>query len=127
MKKNLFIILIAVIYIGATSSKEINWDTQAIISNLKKCENKEFRDNCIDQEKLPDGGTYYGEFSNNKREGYGKALLNDGSIYEGMYFAGKKHGLGIYAWNDGSRYEGEWFENKIRGVGTYTWLDGRKY
>ena len=126
MKKNLFIILIAVIYIGATSSKEINWDTQAIISNLKKCENKEFRDNCIDQEKLPDGGTYYGEFSNNKREGYGKALLNDGSIYEGTFKNGWRSN-GILKFKNGDTYTGSFKDGAFNGDGKFLFANGNLY
>jgi CHAT domain-containing protein len=126
MIKILFVILILSFNIGTATPKEINWDNQPIISNLKKCENKEFRDNCIDLEKLPDGATYYGEFSNNKREGYGILQLNNGSIYEGIFKNGWRLN-GIQKFTNGDTYTGSFNDGTFNGDGTYLFANGTAY
>lgn len=126
MKRILLIILIAVINIGTTFSKEINWETELKISTLKKCENKEFRDNCIDLEKFPDGTTYYGEFSNNIREGYGIAIFNDESRYEGIFKNGWRFS-GTQKYKNGGTYTGSFKNGAIHGYGKYLFPDGTLY
>jgi CHAT domain-containing protein len=126
MKKILLIILTAAINIGTPFSKEINWDTELIISNLKKCENKEFRNNCIDLEKLPDGTTYYGEFSNSIREGYGVAIFNDESRYEGIFKNGWRFS-GTQKYKNGGTYTGSFKNGARHGDGKYLFPDGTLY
>jgi MORN repeat len=41
----------------------------------------------------------------------------DGSFYHGEYSQGRKNGFGKFKWGDGSEYEGEFYENNIHGKG----------
>ena len=99
---------------------------------------------------FPNGEVYEGEFKENKRNGYGKRLIeNDILIYEGEWENDKYHGRGIlynpkfnkdaivdseifknfnnlknFQWQ---KYEGEFHEGKWDGVGILTFAGGFKY
>ncbi len=62
---------------------------------------------------------YFGEISNNKRNGYGRtAQLNGRTVYDGNYADNKKEGFGTYYLKDGRIcYVGHWKDNKCSGVG----------
>ena len=93
---------------------------------------------------------YYGRWSMDKRNGYGKELLADGSVYEGNFIQDMRHGegklrlkngnnytgnfsngvqngVGVFRWTDGRMYEGEWRDGKMHGKGAFTYADGSTY
>jgi hypothetical protein len=51
----------------------------------------------------------------------------DGGSYIGEFKDDKKHGLGTYTWTDGEQYVGEWSYEKRSGKGTQTKANGEKY
>jgi len=68
--------------------------------------------------------TYYGQWLNNQKHGYGKFVhhLNK-YIYEGEFFQNKKNGHGrlTICFNNGSMqryYIGQWKNNQMNGYGT---------
>lgn len=78
-------------------------------------------------EQLPDGKVriqydnnelYEGEFSNNKKNGYGKFTWNNEATYEGSWLNDHAFGEGVFT-QKGAVYKG-YFENDelIRGVYT---------
>ena len=54
------------------------------------------------------GEVYYGQLTNNLRNGYGKMTYADGSVYEGEWKDNKRNGRGIMTYPDGKVEEGEW-------------------
>jgi|JI6StandDraft_1071083.scaffolds.fasta_scaffold01334_5 hypothetical protein len=55
---------------------------------------------------LPDKSWFYGEFSNDKKDGFGTEL-NSRYRYQGQYVNGMKHGNGVLV-EGGTTYIGEW-------------------
>lgn len=47
------------------------------------------------------GQIYEGQFSQDKKNGYGRYIYFDGDYYEGMFKDGKKSGWGTYQWGNG--------------------------
>ena len=66
----------------------------------------------------------FGEFKNNKPEGYASLTWADGYKYVGEWKDGMKHGRGTYTWPNGEKYVGEYKDGKRNGRGTYTWPNG---
>jgi hypothetical protein len=68
--------------------------------------------------------TYYGQWINNQKHGYGKLENHfNKSIYEGEFIQNKKHGYGRLTrqLKDGSMqryYIGQWKNNRMNGYGT---------
>jgi hypothetical protein len=73
------------------------------------------------------GNTYWGEYKDDKREGYGIYEGADGSRYIGQYKNGDRHGYGINRWADGFVYYGEYKNGKGDGQGYMRWPDGLEY
>ena len=100
------------------------------------------------------GGAYVGEWSRDKKEGFGKQTGRDGSVYEGEWRDGKKHGkgsqyvkekgtlvqnyagdwdggkksgLGVQKYANGDSYEGEYANGKRHGTGSMRYADGGSY
>jgi len=65
---------------------------------------------------LPGGGTYTGEWKNNKPNGIGTIECN-GGIYEGDFIEGIPHGDGKLVYGDGRSYDGLWQDGQPNGVG----------
>jgi hypothetical protein len=42
----------------------------------------------------------------------------DGRKYDGQYSDDKKSGYGTFTWNDGRKYKGQWLKGKQHGIGT---------
>ena len=91
-----------------------------IIESLKK--------NLKYDKKQYDKDIYFGEFKNEKREGYGKYILENGECYIGQWSNDKKHGKGIlYNTNGNIKYDGDFVNDKIEGYGKYTYENGNYY
>ena len=72
-------------------------------------------------------GSYEGNLINNKREGYGRFILNDGTIYEGEFSGDKLNGKGKMVWKNGGLYEGDYLDGKRHGFGKFKWPNGDIY
>lgn len=70
------------------------------------------------------GGTYKGDWIDNKRHGYGVYIWKDGVRYEGDFRGDKREGKGSYFWTSGERYVGQWKDNKRNGEGILYDKDG---
>lgn len=72
------------------------------------------------------GQTVYGDFVENKKNGWGIEIWND-SIYTGQWLEDERHGFGMLQVPSGARYVGHWVANKKEGHGVYTFPNGDKY
>ncbi len=52
--------------------------------------------------------TYFGMFSDSRREGYGVEFFANGDTYQGQFSDNKRTGRGLYTYANGSRKEGIW-------------------
>ena len=71
-----------------------------------------------------------GEFKNGLKHGKGKWRSAKGpqsNTYEGDYTNDKKHGYGIFNWASGNTYKGEYKEDERDGYGEMRWTDGSIY
>ncbi len=64
--------------------------------------------------------TYYGEFSEGKRQGYGVEIESNGTTYKGEWVSNKFHGIGSLTKSDGSIYEGNFVRGKLHGNANIT-------
>ena len=58
---------------------------------------------------------------------YGKAIFDNGGSYEGEFYNEKAHGNGIYIFSNGDRVEGEFNNGMPHGWAKMTKADGSKY
>lgn len=73
--------------------------------------------------------TYFGEFSEGKKEGYGVEIETNGTTYKGQWASNKFHGRGSLTKSDGSIYEGTFYCGKLHGnanikTKTHTYIGG---
>lgn len=54
-----------------------------------------------------------GEWSNDKRSGYGISERSDGLKYEGEWYANKKYGYGVTTFPNGEKEEGKYKNNVL--------------
>ena len=74
--------------------------------------------------KWNDGCMYYGEYKDNKMDGFGSCYNSSGVlIYEGQWKSNQIHGTGTYIWSDSKKYVGEFRNGKKHGYGSF-YLDG---
>mgnify|MGYP000995560446 CR=1 FL=1 len=74
--------------------------------------------------KWNDGCMYYGEYKDNKMDGFGSCYNSSGIlIYEGQWKSNQIHGTGTYIWSDSKKYVGEFRNGKKHGYGSF-YLDG---
>ena len=73
------------------------------------------------------GGTYTGEWLNDRPAGEGKLLLPDGRVFTGFWRNGKLEGAGSSIWPDGQRYDGNFRAGDMQGQGTWSWPDGQQF
>ena len=59
--------------------------------------------------------TYYGEFNEDYRHGYGLLIYANGAIYLGGWKDDKKHGWGSFIFSDGTELFGEWKDDEEYG------------
>ncbi len=87
----------------------------------------------IQKQIIESGGKqyfYFGELSNNKRNGRGRTAMKSGeTAYEGNYINDKRDGFGVYYYKSGKLcYAGNWKNNKRNGLGSaFSPLDGSVY
>jgi hypothetical protein len=72
-------------------------------------------------------GPYFGDWRENKQDGWGKKIFGDKSVYMGQWRDNMKHGQGTYIWEDKTKYIGGWKDDKYHGFGVKTWSDGDRY
>jgi len=77
--------------------------------------------------KYPDGGTYFGQFKEGKRHGFGEQIWADGSLYQGFFFDDMCNGLGRLIHVEGDAYQGDWVDDKAEGHGYYLHSDKTVY
>lgn len=49
-----------------------------------------------------------------------------GNVYKGEWTANKKQGYGVQVWSNGNKYEGEWVHGKREGHGIFWVKQGKK-
>ena len=57
---------------------------------------------------MPDGKTFSGEWSNDKKNGKGEWLFPDGTRREGTFFKDKEDGISIQINTDGTKEKEVW-------------------
>ncbi|KAH3762785.1 2-isopropylmalate synthase [Pelomyxa schiedti] len=85
--------------------------------------------------RSPDGSgdMYHGVFEHGKRSGNGRMLFggensHGGGSYVGEWKDDKFHGLGVRLWANGDRYVGQWLCGKENGEGAMRWAcDGSSF
>ena len=82
--------------------------------------------NCYGKAIFDDGGSYEGEFYNEKAHGNGIFIFSNGDRVEGEFNNGIPHGWAKMTKTDGSKYIGEFYKGKFHGEGTYWYPDGAK-
>jgi hypothetical protein len=74
-----------------------------------------------------DGNTYWGEYKNDKKEGFGTFEFDDGERYNGQFMQDNIHGYGIYRWLDGRVYKGQYTHHTREGYAYFRFPDGKEY
>ena len=74
--------------------------------------------------RYPDGGTYSGEWMNDKRSGHGVEHYASKSTYRGQWLEDERHGYAEYALSNGDAYRGQWACGKQHGRGRWTIAKG---
>ena len=82
--------------------------------------------NCYGKAIFDDGGSYEGEFYNEKAHGKGIFIFSNGDRVEGEFNNGIPHGWAKMIKADGSKYIGEFYQGEFHGEGTYWYPDGVK-
>tara|TARA_B100000586_G_scaffold125515_1_gene90642 strand:+ start:427 stop:1320 length:894 start_codon:yes stop_codon:yes gene_type:complete len=82
--------------------------------------------NCYGKAIFDDGGSYEGEFYNEKAHGKGVYIFSNGDRVEGEFNNGIAHGWAKMIKADGSKYIGEFYQGEFHGEGTYWYPDGVK-
>jgi len=82
--------------------------------------------NCYGKAIFEDGGSYEGEFYNEKAHGKGIFIFSNGDRVEGEFNNGIPHGWAKMTKTDGSKYIGEFYKGEFHGEGTYWYPDGVK-
>jgi len=70
---------------------------------------------------------YYGDFINNKKEGYGTIEWKDGSKYQGEFKDNQINGYGMIKYPDNKFYQGEVKNARMEGFGEFFWKDEKRY
>lgn len=73
------------------------------------------------------GDTYFGQYSDDRRQGMGLYLVAKGGGYAGSYAQSKRSGQGVMRMPDGAVYQGEFAGDKFEGQGQYEYVDGSTY
>ena len=74
------------------------------------------------------GNSYYGYYSKNKKNGYGKyKYITNGEVYEGYFVNDKKQGIGRYFYSNGDIYTGYLFDDLRNGFGIIKFNNGDWY
>ena len=73
------------------------------------------------------GDVYDGEWKNDKMEGKRKWIYINGSMYVGDFKADKFSGFGELKYSDGGKYSGQWLQGMKEGQATMSWANGGSY
>ena len=78
------------------------------------------------------GNSYFGQFLNNKPDGFGKLIDANGDKYIGQWKNGEMNGQGTYIWGpnskkSGDKYIGQWENGEKSGFGKLISSDGEIY
>ena len=79
------------------------------------------------EDSVEGGYIYYGEFINNKKEGYGTIIWKDGSKYQGEFINNQLNGHGIIEYPGNKYYQGEIKNGRMDGYGEFFWKNEKKY
>jgi hypothetical protein len=101
-----------------------NYITNLKITGIFK--NNTFSDIGI-EESAEGGYAYYGDFINNKKEGYGTMIWKDGAKYQGEFKNNQANGYGIIEYPDNKYYQGEVKNGRMDGFGEFFWKDEKRY
>ena len=74
--------------------------------------------------RYPDGGSYSGEWVNDKRTGYGVEAYASNSTYSGQWLDDERHGFAEYKLVNGDVYRGQWASGKQHGRGRWITAKG---
>ena len=74
-----------------------------------------------------DGGSYVGDWLDDRIQGKGVSHYSNGNMYEGDWVDGKIEGVGTLTYTDGDRYVGSWSDGQMHGTGTYYYASGDVY
>jgi hypothetical protein len=99
------------------------------ITNLKITgifRNNTFSDIGI-EESAEGSYTYYGDFINNKKDGYGTMIWKDGAKYQGEFKNNQANGYGMIKYPDNKFYQGEIKNGRMDGFGEFFWKDEKRY
>ncbi|CEM25703.1 unnamed protein product [Vitrella brassicaformis CCMP3155] len=77
------------------------------------------------EETSPSGDfSYYGNFSQDRYEGWGRMEWSNGARYCGQFHNNLKHGYGVEQYPNDDVYQGNFVNGRIEGEGTYIRRDG---
>lgn len=93
--------------------------------NTKKQNNIKEIEQCL--KGVDSSGLYIGEYSHEKREGYGTMYFTDKSVYHGNWKKDKRNGKGIYFGINREKYNGEWTNDRRNGYGQMVFENGDWY
>ena len=79
------------------------------------------------EDSVEGGYVYYGEFINNKKEGYGTIIWKDGNKYQGEFNNNQLNGHGIIEFPGNKYYQGEIKNGRMEGFGEFFWKNEKKY
>ena len=72
------------------------------------------------------GNSYEGEYSYDKKNGWGIFEWESGNMYKGHYLEDERNGFGEMYWTDSSIYKGQWMKGIQHGIGLMIFPDGER-
>ncbi|MBC7531025.1 MAG: hypothetical protein H7318_05555 [Oligoflexus sp.] len=103
-----------------------SWIDEALSSDTAKVRFTPFYHGTVDFSD----GHYVGELRDGLRTGTGSIIYNDFRTYNGEWSGDKRNGYGEQMWpasNKYNEYKGNWMNDLPDGEGTLIWRDGTKY
>ena len=67
-----------------------------------------------------------GEYSDDRRHGYGDMTKANGRRYIGEFVQGRRHGKGQMSFPNGDKYTGDWQRGRRSGHGLYLFANGNR-
>ncbi|XP_066156195.1 junctophilin-1 isoform X1 [Euwallacea fornicatus] len=100
---------------NASSASYISTDSAGSVMTNNSMPSDSNASFVIDDEQMDPSvtETYMGEWSNDKRSGYGISERSDGLKYEGEWYANKKYGYGVTTFANGEKEEGKYKNNVL--------------
>jgi len=71
--------------------------------------------------------SFFGQFTNGKKSGFGQSKLTSGSFFEGQFQDDLEHGYGVFNYINGNKFEGHYEKGHRHGIGKFTWTEGDSY